>query len=92
MKALTLHVKHCYFVAMKDGSKPEEFRLYNDYWRKRLENNPYSHILIFSGYPKRGDTSKQLLVPYNGYTVRMLTHEHFGADPVKVFAIKIERL
>ena len=89
MKALVLHVKHVYFAAMQDGSKPEEFRLCTDYWRKRLENNPYSHILIYDGYPKRGDTGKQLLVPYHGYTVRTINHEHFGADAVQVYAIKI---
>lgn len=36
--ARTLHLplKREYFEAIRDGSKPEEFRLCTEHWRKRL--------------------------------------------------------
>lgn len=89
MKNLVLHVRACYFAAMLNGTKPEEFRKANDYWRKRLEGRDYGSIFIYCGYPKKGDSSKLLIIPYAGYTVRTITHEHFGADPVEVFAIRV---
>lgn len=28
-------------------------------------------------------------IPYDGYEIKMITHPHFGPEPVKVFAIKV---
>lgn len=36
-KDLHLNLKGEYFHAIRAGKKVEEYRLYNDYWRKRLE-------------------------------------------------------
>ena len=36
-KHLHLNLKGEYFHAIRAGKKVEEYRLYNDYWRKRLE-------------------------------------------------------
>lgn len=89
MKTLTLPLKREYFEAIKDGSKTEEYRLWNDYWRKRLWSRDYDQIVLTLGYPKKDDHSRRLVRPWRGYEVKTITHEHFGVNPVRVFAIKV---
>lgn len=88
---LTLPLKAEYFDAIRDGSKPEEFRLDTEYWRKRLVGRTYDTVTLTKGYPKRGDPDRTLVLPYRGYVERQITHPHFGAGPVKVFAINVAR-
>lgn len=89
MSTLQLAVNGEYFDAMKDGTKPEEYRLVNDYWIKRLLNRDYDRLVITKGYPNRADLSRRIEVPYNGYEIKTITHPHFGDQPVNVFAIKV---
>jgi len=86
---LVLHVRHCYFVEMKECRKEFEYRLMTPYWRKRIEGRNYRAIVIYDGYPKRGETGTVMVRPWNGYEVQKITHEHFGLQPVEVFAIRI---
>lgn len=86
-KILHLNVKGEYFDQIKSGEKVQEFRLYNDYWRKRLETEDYDLVLIKKGYPKRDDWDRIEARPYRGYQIKEITHPHFGNDPVEVFAI-----
>lgn len=89
MADLTLALKGEYFDAIRDGSKVEEFRLRTDYWRKRFEGRSYDRIVLTRGYPARDDHARRLVLPWRGYRETTLTHPHFGADPVEVFAIKV---
>jgi hypothetical protein len=96
MANLQLAVNGEYFDQMKRGEKTEEYRLVSSYWQKRLfygftQNLPkkYDRLIITKGYPKRDDASRRIDVPYEGCEVKMITHPHFGPDPVKVFAIKV---
>ncbi len=96
MANLQLAVNGEYFDQMKRGEKVEEYRLVNKYWQKRLfhgyeQNLPkqYERLIITRGYPKRDDASKRIDVPYTGCEVKVITHPHFGPEPVKVFAIKV---
>lgn len=89
MATLTLPMKGEYFDAIKNGTKPEEFRLVTPYWRKRLEGRDYDSIELTRGYPKRGDSERRLALRWNGYRLATITHPHFGADPVEVFAIDV---
>lgn len=89
MLTLTLPVKGIYFDQIKAGTKPEEFRLCTPYWRKRLEGRTYDQVTITWGYPARDDTERRLTFPWRGFTVKTITHEHFGPEPVEVFAIKV---
>ncbi|KJU81032.1 RNA-binding protein [Ectopseudomonas oleovorans] len=91
MSTLHLPMKGEYFDQIKAGTKPEEFRLANDYWRKRLVGRTYDRIVLTRGYPKRGDTERRLVLPYRGYRLATITHPHFGEQPVEVFAINVER-
>lgn len=86
---LHLNLKGIYFDEIKTGAKSHEFRIVNNYWSKRLVGRNYSHILIKRGYPKRGDSSKEILLPYLGYEIKTITHQQFGPEPVDVFAIKV---
>jgi len=87
---LRLAVKREYFDAIKNGSKTEEYRLRNDYWRKRLgRGKRFTKVVITLGYPKADETDKILTFPWVGWRVKKITHPHFGADEVEVFAIII---
>lgn len=90
MSDLVLPLKAEYFDAIKDGTKPEEFRLFNAYWRNRLEGRSFDRIILTKGYPKRDDTARRLVRPWRGFRVTTITHPHFGPYPVEVFAINVE--
>ena len=91
MADLTIPVKGIYFDQMLRGEKTEEYRLRNDYWKTRLWGRHYDNLILTRGYPKGGgvDFVTRLKVPYLGYQETEITHEHFGASPVKVFAILV---
>ncbi|MDE9572657.1 ASCH domain-containing protein [Citrobacter portucalensis] len=89
MANLQLAVNGEYFDQMKSGEKKFEYRLLNDYWRKRLVNREYDRLIITRGYPRAGDSDRRIDVPYQGYKVQSIIHKHFGPDPVNVFAIKV---
>ncbi len=89
MKILTLNLKAEYFDAIKAGTKTEEYRLYNDFWKKRLIDKELDAVCICLGYPRKNDTRRRLIFPWKGCTVMTITHPHFGSDPVKVFAIRV---
>lgn len=89
MKTLTLNLKIEYFNAIKSGEKTEEYRLFTDYWKKRLVGRDYDRVVFCLGYPRRDDSERRISREYNGYTVKQITHPHFGSVPVKVFAIRV---
>lgn len=89
MADLQLAVNGEYFDQMKSGEKKFEYRLLNDYWRKRLVNREYDRLIITRGYPRADDSGRRIDVPYQGYKVQSIIHKHFGPDPVNVFAIKV---
>lgn len=91
MANLQLAVNGEYFDAMKRGEKTEEYRLYNEYWCRRIVRaEMYDRLIITRGYPKKDDASKRIDIPYDGYEIKTITHPHFWTDPVKVFAIKVK--
>lgn len=89
MSDLVLPVKRCYFEQMRDGVKPFEFRLRTSYWQKRLVGRSYDRVVVTLGYPSKDDCARRLVRPWLGYEEQTITHEHFGSEPVEVFAIKI---
>jgi hypothetical protein len=91
MSILTLPLKAEYFDAIRDGSKHEEYRLVTPFWSKRLVGRNYDYIVLTKGYPKRLDGGRRLTLPWRGYTVKTITHPHFGDKPVEVFAINVSR-
>ena len=82
-------LKREYFEQIKAGTKTEEYRLVNDYWRARLYIKKYDRIVLTLGYPKRDDTGRRIVLPYKGYVTKQITHPHFGPAPVFVFAIDV---
>lgn len=89
MTTLVLPLKAEFFNAIKAGTKPEEFRLRNAYWRRRLEGREFASIVLTLGYPKRGDTERRLVLPWRGLRVTTIQHPLFGAGPVEVYAIRV---
>lgn len=88
-KSLHLPLKKEYFDAIKNGSKPWEYRLVTPYWKKRLEGREYDQIVLTLGYPPSFDTDRRLILPYQGWGLQTITHPHFGTKPVEVFKIDV---
>lgn len=88
---LTLALKGEYFDAIKAGAKTEEYRLCTPYWQKRLRSpfGIYDRIVLTRGYPPRDDHNRRLVLPWRGFTIKTITHPHFGAGPVEVYAIDV---
>lgn len=86
---LHLHLCGQYFDEIRREVKPEEFRLCTDYWAKRLLNRHYDGIQIMWAYPSKDEHDKILVRPWRGVTQKIITHPHFGPDPVSVFAIPV---
>lgn len=89
MKTLHLNLKAEYFDQIKAGEKIEEFRLCTPFWTKRLIGTHYDNILVKRGYPKNDDVERVIERPWLGFSVKMITHPHFGHEPVQVFAITV---
>ena len=87
--ANNLNLKGEYFHAIRAGKKVEEYRLYNEYWRKRLEGREYERLIIKLGYPASHEAHRIINLSYFGYEVKTITHPLFGPDPVKELDVKV---
>lgn len=88
-RVLHLALKGQYFDEIRNGAKIEEFRLCTPFWAKRLEGRAYDEIQLTRGYPPKSDTERRLSRPWRGWQRKVITHPHFGADPVEVYAIRV---
>jgi hypothetical protein len=84
---LYLNVKTKYFLEILKSIKTEEYRLINDFWRKKLIGRNYENVIIRDGY-KKGDKNK-VVKGYGGILIKTIKHEHFGENYVDVFAIQL---
>lgn len=89
MTTLHLNLKAEYFDDIESENKTEEYRLCTPYWTKRLVGCKYDAIVLKRGYPRKDDCASHLIKPYKGYTVKTITHPHFGDRLVEVFAIDV---
>lgn len=88
---LQLALKSEYFDAIRDGKKLEEYRLFTEYWHRRLcrPGMVFDGIVLTKGYQKAGDPDRTLNLPWRGFIKKTITHPHFGPEPVLVFAIDV---
>lgn len=88
---LHIPVKGEYFDQIARGEKLEEYRLPSDHWQRRLGGRRFDHVVLTRGYPKSGGVEgrTRLTRKWRGYRCKTITHPHFGADPVMVFAINV---
>jgi ASC-1-like (ASCH) protein len=86
---LVLPLKRKWFEQIKDGTKKFEYRVYNDFWKKRIEGKTFDRIILTLGYPKKDDDSRRVIRPWRGYTVETINHEEWNYFPEKVFAIMV---
>lgn len=85
-KILVLNLKKEYFKEILAGTKKEEYREVKPYWNKRL-NKEYDYIAIRCGYPKKNDTSKEIIFRWNGYIKKSIKHKCFNNKITEVYAI-----
>ncbi len=88
-RRLHLHLKREYFAAIKAGTKGEEFRAFTNFWARQLRNAPFAGIVIYDGYPKGDDPERVIERPWRGYCDKVITHPHFGPNPTRVYAIRV---
>ncbi|PKM47088.1 MAG: RNA-binding protein [Gammaproteobacteria bacterium HGW-Gammaproteobacteria-1] len=86
---LHLNLKGEYFDQIAAGTKLFEYRLRTGYWRRRLQGRSYQRVLVKKGYPRAGDQERIVERPWRGYEEQIITHPHFGSEPVEVFAIRV---
>jgi hypothetical protein len=86
---LHLNLKAEYFDQIASGAKAFEYRLCTPYWTKRLVGENFDLMHVKKGYPPASDASSILARPWRGYELQTITHPHFGAAPVRVFAIRV---
>ena len=91
MKTLYLPLKREYFEAIKSGKKLEEYRLYNAYWRRRIEGKEFDRLVLTLGYPSRDDSSRHIVRPWLGYKIKMIDNYLGSNVSVKVFVIEVIR-
>lgn len=89
-RTLIVNVKKVYFEQIRDRVKPYEYRLDNPYWQKRLQDKEFDILEVRCGYPKNGDKERIIRRKWMGFVKMTITHEHFGNEPVKVFAMRTE--
>jgi len=86
MKTLYLPVKKKYFDQIKSGEKKFEYRVYNDYWERRL-SRPHDQIVITLGYPKKDDHARRIVKPYKGFNLVTIKHPEWNNKLKACFAI-----
>lgn len=87
-KTLVLPLKRRWFEDIRAGRKPFEFRLYNAYWRRRLEGRKYDRVRFTLGYPPKNQTDRIIEADYRGYEITTVTSPEWDNVPKQVFAIK----
>lgn len=83
-RTLTLVLDFKWFAQAKAGVKKFEYRETKPYWIRRIAMRHYDKLVL-----RRGYSSEVLELPYRGYEVETITHEHFYNVPVEVFAIRL---
>ena len=91
MTDLVLHVKRKYFDMIRDGEKKFEYRIYGDYWKKRLENKEFEMVIIADGYPAKCEKERWLSFPYTGYEINTICHAEWDHELKEVFAIRLSK-
>ena len=86
---LILPLKRKWFEQIKAKIKPEEYRLDNEYWRKRLIDKTFDRVILTLGYPKRDDMERRIILPWRGYEMKTIVSDEWQNIPKRVFAIKL---
>lgn len=91
MRVLHLHLKVEYFELIKRGVKPYEFRLKKPYWIKRLNGDPqYDEVWFYRAYETAVEGISLIKRKFEKPKTRTIQHDHFGPEPVEVFAIRTD--
>lgn len=84
-KSLFLTIKKEYFDAILSSEKTEEYRVVSPFYKSRIENKEYTHIILQNGYSSK---SKKLKAEYLGYEIRKVETKIYGNTEVYVLKLK----
>ncbi len=90
-RILTMRLKRRWWEEIQSGRKTVELRLRTEYWQKRLVDQHYDEIHLWSGYPPKTACNMLLRRKWNGIVEKTITHEEFGPSPVDVFEIDVSQ-
>ena len=93
-KTLTLNLKSEYWRDILWGRKVWEYRLVTPYWTRRLKDErgryrTFKGIMLCRGYPATEEWERRIWRKWRGVKRMIITHPHFGPDPVQVYAIRV---
>jgi hypothetical protein len=82
MKDLILILKKRFYNEIKSGEKKWDYRIATPEWKSRLEGKEgeekaFNGILCKMGYPKKGDTEKELRRHWKGFVKMDIEDERF---------------
>lgn len=78
-KILTFNLKKKYFNQILEGTKTEEYREANDFWKKRLKDGMIPAVVeICLGYPDRGDLAKRMWFRGKPIEMKVMSWEYDG--------------
>lgn len=100
MTTLTLPLKRKWFDMIRSGFKTEEYRDLNDFWAKRLTENPvitkdyikpgkpkkFDSVVFTCGYPKKTDNSRRMELKNPKIRIGEGRPE-WGAEPGKMYFV-----
>lgn len=89
MKTLTLHLKKKWFEQVESGEKLYEYRLYNEYWRKRIEGVHFALLELALGFPKKEDLSRRIVMEYIKPSIITISHEEWDLKTKEVFCFPL---
>ena len=93
-RTLFLTVSQPYFDEIKNGFKKFEYREYKRFWCERFidgkdQPRDYDFIEIRNKYSwKKGDP-RNIIRPWRGWVIEVISHGVFKNNPKKVFAIRL---
>lgn len=96
---LLLSVTTGVFDEIRIGAKVQEYRPYNNFWKKRLMAKSFTHVAVVCGQKRTGKVQRTMVFDWCGYEIKTLRQGRGnaaqggegGCEIVEVFAIHLVR-
>jgi hypothetical protein len=97
---LLLSVTTGVFDEIQIGAKVQEYRPYNNYWKRRLIGKSFAHVAVVCGQKRTGKVQRTMIFDWCGYEVKNIRRGRENAlhsgesagETIEVFAVNLMRL
>lgn len=94
---LLLSVTTGVFDEIHLGAKVQEYRTYNNFWKRRLIGKSFTHVAIVCGQNRAGKVQRTMVFEWRGYEVKTVRQGRIngvqggegGCETVMVFAVNL---